>query len=114
MAFISEKANGRLALLVKFPRVFTSSLKRLEERYHYLLEEGFLTEKSRFTENKLRALVLTKDSDFVYRVTNSRMKDFRQFQKDFQTNDRVDEFNGEETGDEFEFDDEKELIEDSR
>jgi len=117
VTFISEKANGRLALLVKFPRVFTSSLVRLEERYHYLLQEGFLTEKSRFTENKLRALVLTKDSDFVYRVTNGRMKDYRQFQKDFQTDNKFDDFNEEEEeeeiNDQFDFDD-KEDIEISR
>ncbi|XP_066923877.1 transcription termination factor 3, mitochondrial-like [Clytia hemisphaerica] len=116
VTFISEKANGRLALLVKFPRVFTSSLVRLEERYHYLLQEGFLTEKSRFTENKLRALVLTKDSDFVYRVTNGRMKDYRQFQKDFQTDNKFDDFNEgeeEEINDQFDFDD-KEDIEISR
>ena len=29
-------------------------------------------------------MVLTNDSDFVYRVTNSKMKDFRQFQKKFE------------------------------
>ena len=59
-------------------------MKRLEERHQYLHAEGFLSEHSRLTENKLRAIVLTNDSDFVYRVTNSRMKDFRQFQKDFE------------------------------
>ena len=59
-------------------------MKRLEERYQYLRTEGFLSEHTRLTENKLRAMVLTNDSDFVYRVTNSKMKDFRQFQKKFE------------------------------
>jgi len=59
-------------------------MKRLEERCNYLREEGYITGNTRLTENKLRAIVLTKDSDFVYRVTNTKMKDFRNFQKDFQ------------------------------
>lgn len=82
--FLTEKINGRLALFVKFPRVLSASMKRLEERYQYLRTEGFLSEHTRLTENKLRAMVLTNDSDFVYRVTNSKMKDFRQFQKKFE------------------------------
>lgn len=75
--------NGRPALIVKFPRLLTSSLKRMKERYAFLKHEHFLTERSQLSENKLRSIILTTDSDFVYRVTNTKMKDFRQFQKDF-------------------------------
>ena len=59
-------------------------MKRLEERCNYLRVEGYMTKKTRLTENKLRAIVLTKDSDFIYRVTNTKMKDFRKFQTDYQ------------------------------
>lgn len=75
--------NGRPALIVKFPRLLTSSLKRMKERYAFLKHEHYLTEQSHISENKLRSIILTTDSDFVYRVTNTKMKDFRQFQKDF-------------------------------
>ena len=75
--------NGRPALIVKFPRLLTSSLKRMKERYAFLKHEHYLNERSHISENKLRSIILTTDSDFVYRVTNTKMKDFRQFQIDF-------------------------------
>lgn len=74
-------------MFVKFPRVLTASMKRLQERYEFLRLEGFVTESSRLTENKLRAIVLTNDSDFVYRITNSKMKEFRRFQRDLELKD---------------------------
>ena len=58
----------------------------------YLVKEGFFSGKTIITENKLRAIVLTTDKDFVYRVTNTKMKDFRQFQEKYRTDELEKQF----------------------
>jgi len=83
--FIVDTLNGRLQLLVKFPRVLTCSLLRLQERHAFLMKEGYMKPTTRLSENKLRSMVLTTDKDFVYRVTNTKMKEYRQFQRDFRS-----------------------------
>lgn len=79
--YITDVLGGRLALLVKLPRTLSTSQQRLKERYEFLLKEGLMHESTKLTENKLRAIVLTKDDDFVYRITETKMKDFREFQR---------------------------------
>ena len=80
MKYINERIGGRLALFIKFPRALSASLQRIQERHAYLLEEGYMSEASYISENRLRAVILTTDNDFIYRVTKTRMKDFRNFQ----------------------------------
>lgn len=84
--YVTEKMEGRLALFTKFPRVFSASLQRIKERHLFLVEEGYMRKTTYISENKLRSIVLTTDNDFVYRVTKTKMKDFREFQKLVRTN----------------------------
>jgi len=81
--YLTNEMNGRIGLVVKFPRFLTTSIVRLQQRNEYLIHEGYLTTKTILTENKLRSIVLTTDSDFIYRITQTKMKDYRKFQKDF-------------------------------
>jgi len=90
--FITHEIGGNLTLFIKFPRAFSASLRRIKDRHAYLLKEGFLTTKSFVSEKKLRALVLTTDKDFIYRVTNTNMKDYKLFQQELRRKELEDEF----------------------
>ena len=74
--------GGRLVLFIKFPRILSSSLRRIRERYEYLKEEGFLSDNTYLSENKIRAIVLTTDIDFINLLTVKSSRDSdEQFQK---------------------------------
>ncbi|XP_012560459.1 transcription termination factor 3, mitochondrial isoform X1 [Hydra vulgaris] len=99
---VHEIMGGSLVLFIKFPRIFSSSTRRIRERYEYLKEEGFLKDNTYLSENKIRAIVLTTDSDFVSlliskgshegdeefkkKLLTRKLNQFKWFQKSFLEN----------------------------
>lgn len=96
--------GARISTVTKFPRLLTSSLQRLRERHEYLLKEGYLSSHSYISENKLRAIVLPSDNEFVYRITKTKMKEFRDFQAEVKKKYSVDPITDEGDGTENEED----------
>jgi len=81
--YILDDLNGSHKLFVNFPRALSTSLQRLKERHAYLLKESKLRIETRLNENKLRAIVMLTDSDFVQRATGTSLKHYREFQATF-------------------------------